>query len=74
MKLILSLLIINAKKKILLRVFHSFRLNKFVASGTIDSGTAARAVAEGIRRSNAAGNVDARSNSFRLRSSGETSA
>lgn len=49
-------------------------MNKFFSSGTTDSGAVASAAAEGIRRSDATGDINAWSDSVGLRRSRETGA
>lgn len=54
-------------------LLHSVEI-EFFFLGAINSGTIARALTERVRRSDAAGNVDARSDCFGLHRSGETGA
>jgi len=55
-------------------LLYNYLLNKFLTLGTTDSRTAAGAVAERIRRTNATGDIDAWSDSVGLRRSRETGA
>lgn len=74
--MLLNLLILKKNISFFLSLSYSYnyQLNKFFSLGTTDSGTAASAVTEGVRRSNAIGNVDAWPDSVGLRRSRETGA